>query len=50
MTGRYESLQTVVGQETYDVCKKMLRELVPDDRARRLAPIVAEMLQYIARR
>jgi hypothetical protein len=48
MTGSYESLQTIVGQETYTVWKKMLCELVPDGRAHRLAPMVAGMLQYAA--
>lgn len=48
MTGSYESLQTIVGQETYTVWKKMLRELVPDGRSHRLAPMVAGMLQYAA--
>jgi hypothetical protein len=48
MTAGYESLQTIVGQETYNVWKKMLRELVPDGRTHRLAPMVAGMLQYAA--
>lgn len=48
MTGSYESLQTIVGQETYTVWKKMLRELVPNGRTHRLAPMVAGMLQYAA--
>jgi hypothetical protein len=48
VTGSYESLQTIVGQETYTVWKKMLRELVPDGRTHRLAPMVAGLLQYAA--
>ena len=48
MTGSYESLQTIVGQDTYNVWKKMLLELVPDGRTHRLAPMAAGMLQYAA--
>ena len=39
-------LQTVVGQETYDVWTRMLHGLVPDGRTHRLAPMIAGMLHY----
>ena len=40
------SLQEIVGKETYTVWVAMLRQLVPDGRTHRLAPLVAAMLQY----
>jgi hypothetical protein len=40
------SLQDIVGKETYTVWVEMLRQLVPDGRTHRLAPLVAAMLQY----
>ena len=40
------SLEDVVGEKTYNVWTDMLRELVPDGRTHRLAPIVAAMLKY----
>lgn len=40
------SLQEIVGKETYTVWVEMLRQLVPDGRTHRLAPLVAAMLQY----
>lgn len=42
------SLQAIVGAETYGVWCSMLKELVPDGRTHRLAPLVAGMLQYAA--
>ena len=48
MTDSHESLKTIVGRETYTVWIKMLRELIPDGRTHRMAPIVAGMLQYAA--
>ncbi len=41
-----ETLQTVVGQETYGVWTDMLHDLVPDGRTHRLAPMIAGMLRY----
>ena len=46
--GAPNSLQVLVGPETYDVWTKMLQSLVPDGRTHRLAPLVAGMLQYAA--
>jgi hypothetical protein len=43
MTASFQSLQTIVGQETYTVWKKMLRELVPDGRTHRLAATSVEL-------
>lgn len=43
-----ESLESLVGQDTYMVWVKMLRKLVPDGRTHRLAPLIAGMLQYAA--
>jgi hypothetical protein len=40
------SLKQIVGAETYKVWLEMLRQLVPDGRTHRLAPLVAGMLQY----
>jgi hypothetical protein len=40
------SLQEIVGKETYTVWVEMLRQLVPEGRTHRLAPLVAAMLQY----
>jgi hypothetical protein len=40
------SLEEIVGKETYTVWVEMLRQLVPDGRTHRLAPLVAAMLQY----
>ena len=40
------SLKQIVGQKTYTVWVEMLRQLVPEGRTHRLAPIVAGMLQY----
>jgi hypothetical protein len=40
------SFRTVVGADTYEVWVRMLHELVPDGRTRRLAVMVAGMLQY----
>ena len=45
MPGDY-NLAPLVGQPTYSVWMSMLRELVPDGRTHRLAPLVAGMLQY----
>ena len=42
------SLRDVVGQEVYDLWLDMLRQLVPDGRTHRLAPMIAGMLQYAA--
>ena len=39
-------LEEIVGKETYIVWTNMLRELVPNGRTHRLAPMVAGMLQY----
>lgn len=43
-----ESLESLVGQNTYKVWVDMLRKLVPDSRTHRLAPLIAGMLQYAA--
>lgn len=40
------SLKQLVGQKTYTVWVDMLRQLVPQGRTHRLAPLVAGMLQY----
>ena len=40
------SLQEIVGKETHTVWVEMLRQLVPEGRTHRLAPLVAGMLQY----
>jgi hypothetical protein len=40
------SLEEIVGKETYTVWVEMLRQLVPEGRTHRLAPLVAAMLQY----
>ncbi len=40
------SLQTVVGEATYEVWTTMLRRLVPGGRTHRIALVVAGMLQY----
>jgi hypothetical protein len=40
------SLKQVVGQKTYSVWVEMLRQLVPEGRTHRLAPLVAGMLRY----
>ena len=40
------SLKEVVGEETYTVWTKMLKELVPDGRTHRLAPLIGGMLTY----
>jgi hypothetical protein len=42
------SLKQIVGQKTYSVWVEMLRQLVPEGRTHRLAPLVAGMLQYTA--
>ena len=42
------SLKQIVGQKIYTVWVEMLRQLVPDGRTHRLAPLVAGMLQYAA--
>lgn len=46
--GAEPSLQSVVGETTYEVWLDMLRTLVPGGRTHRLAPIVAAMLRYAA--
>lgn len=46
MTRKKQSLQDVVGVQTYSTWVEMLRLLVPDGRTHRLAPLVAGMLQY----
>jgi hypothetical protein len=43
-----ESLKSLVGQDVYTVWVNMLRQLVPDGRTHRLAPLIAGMLQYAA--
>ena len=43
------SLQDVVGPQTYAVWVDMLRNLVPDGRTHRLAPLIAGMLQQAAK-
>ena len=43
-----EELKSIVGKNTYAVWIDMLRELVPDSRTHRLAPMIAGMLQYAA--
>lgn len=40
------SLKQIVGQKTYSVWVEMLRQLVPEGRTHRLAPLVAGMLQF----
>ena len=40
------TLKQIVGQKTYSVWVGMLRQLVPEGRTHRLAPLVAAMLQY----
>ena len=45
---RKQSLEAVVGSQTYAVWVDMLRRLVPDGRTHRLAPLVAAMLSYAA--
>jgi len=40
------SLQQIVGKQTYTTWVEMLRQLVPDGRTHRLAPLIAGMLQY----
>ncbi len=45
---RKQSLETVVGSQTYAVWADMLRRLVPDGRTHRLALLVAAMLSYAA--
>jgi hypothetical protein len=46
MPASTQSLQQVVGSETYTTWIDMLRRLVPNGRTHRLAPLVAGMLQY----
>lgn len=46
MSREKQSLQEVVGQQTYATWVDMLRRLVPDGRTHRLAPLVAGMLQH----
>lgn len=46
MTRKNQSLQAVVGAQTYATWVDMLRRLVPDGRTHRLAPLVAGMRQY----
>lgn len=46
MARQKQSLQAVVGSQTYTTWVEMLRRLVPDGRTHRLAPLVAGMLQY----
>lgn len=41
-----QSLQDIVGKDTYTVWVDMLRELVPGGRTHRLSVVVAGMLQY----
>jgi hypothetical protein len=48
MTGKRESLKTVVGGDVYAMWAEMLHSLVPEGRTHRLAPMVAGMLQYAA--
>ena len=48
--GAGPSLQSVVGETTYEIWLDMLRTLVPGGRTHRLAPIVAGMLRYAAER
>ncbi len=45
---RKQSLETVVGSQTYAVWADTLRRLVPDGRTHRLAPLVAARLSYAA--
>lgn len=45
MTRQKQSLQEVVGAQTYTSWVDMLRRLAPDGRTHRLAPLVAGMLQ-----
>ncbi len=40
------SLKQIVGQTTYSVWVDMLRQLVPEGRTHRLAPLVAGMVQH----
>ena len=40
------TLQSVVGTETYKAWTCMLNHLIPDGRTHRLAPIIAGMLRY----
>ena len=42
------SFSGVVGPDTYEVWVRMLRELVPDGRTRRLSVMLAGMLHYAA--
>jgi hypothetical protein len=42
------NFRTVVGEDTYAVWVRMLRELVPDGRAHRLSVMLAGMLHYAA--
>lgn len=43
---RKQTLEEVVGQETYAMWVDMLRRLVPEGRTHRLAVLVAGMLHY----